>query len=137
MQWYLAKQKDGEEEEEEEEEDETQEKMAGGRYFFTPLYLAVTCLTLVLPEEYVCRFSGRCLLEGFRILLLLVRQWIHVYVSLQRLLSSTTVVWLVLLVMMHFVLCLSVVGKPATRSASWSVWIRRTSRCVGFLAVFP
>ena len=60
-------QEEGEEEEEEEEEDETQEKTAGGRYFFAPLYLAVTCLTLVLPEEYACRFSGRCLLQGFRV----------------------------------------------------------------------
>ena len=45
-----------EEEEEEEEEDETQEKLVGGRYFFAPLFLTVTCLTLVLHEEYGCFF---------------------------------------------------------------------------------
>ena len=55
---------EGKEEEEKEEEDETQEEVAGGRYFYAPWYLPVTCLTLVLPEEYVCRFfweitSGR------------------------------------------------------------------------------
>ena len=94
VEWYLAKdvlvkrrvkKKKKKKEEEEEDEDETQQKMAGGRYFFGPLYLTVSCLTLVLLEEYVCRCSGRCLLECFRILLFLVRQWIHVYVSLQRL----------------------------------------------------
>ena len=80
-------------------------KKAGGRYFFAPLHLAVTCLTSVLPEEYVCRFSGRCHPECFRILLLLVR----VDTCLQWLLSSITVPWLVLLPKML-----------------WPVWIRGT-----------
>ena len=53
------------EEEEEEEEDETQKKMAGGLYFFAPLYLTVTCLTLVLPEEYVCCFFREIPSRGF------------------------------------------------------------------------
>ena len=42
--------------------------------------------------------------------------------------------WLVLLVMMHFVLCLSVVGRPAARSASWPAWTRWTVfRCFWLL----
>ena len=47
-------------------------------WFYRPLYLAVTCLTLVFPEEYVCRFYWEMTSGGFRFLLLLVRQWIHV-----------------------------------------------------------
>ena len=36
--------------------------------------------------------------------------------------------------MMHFVLCLSVVGRPAARCASWPVWIRWTVfRCFWLL----
>ena len=44
---------EGEEEKEKKEEDETQEEMAVGRYFHAPWYLAVTSLTLVLPDEHL------------------------------------------------------------------------------------
>ena len=43
---------------------------------------------VLLPEECVRGFFWRRLLEGFRIRLLLARQWVHVYVSLLRLLGS-------------------------------------------------
>ena len=43
------------------------------------------------PMEYrIVDFSGRCHPDGFRIQLLLVQHWIHVYVSLRRLLVQTT-----------------------------------------------
>ena len=46
------------------------------RIFYGPLYLAVTCLVLVLPEVYrIMDCSGRSLQECFRILHSLVRQW--------------------------------------------------------------
>ena len=38
--------------EEEEKKNKTQEKLAGGRYFFAPLFLTVTCLTLEL--QFFC-----------------------------------------------------------------------------------
>ena len=93
--------------------------------------------------------------DGFRIQLLLVQHWFHVHVSLRRLLG-----WYVLAGVarhdtphagLHVVDNSGMagfagsgasravsfgVGRPAARSA-WPVWIRRTSRCVGFLAVFP
>ena len=52
---------------------------------------------------------------GFPYFTLLVRQWLHV-----------ASVYRGLLVIMHFVLCSSVVGRPAARSASGLVWTRRT-----------
>ena len=63
----------------------TQEEMAGGRYFYGPLYLAVACSTLFVPEEHsYAVFLG----DDFRIcgiqLPYLVRQWIRIYVSLRR-----------------------------------------------------
>ena len=46
--------------------------MAGGRCFYAPWYLAVTCLTLVLPEEHSCRFFREMTSGGFRIQLVLI-----------------------------------------------------------------
>ena len=79
-------------------------------------------------------FSGRLLLEGFRIQLLLAQHWIHVYVSLRRLLEN-------------FLLregglgpCLSLCNDKCPWSLcrarrrqwyGWFCWLRCTSRCVG------
>ena len=72
----------------------------------------------------MCRFPGRCLLECFRILPLLVRQWIHTC------LRQFTVAFVVdKSAMAGFAgddALGAVVGRPAARSASWPVWIRRT-----------
>ena len=56
----------------------------------TPLYLAVTCSMLVLPEECLCRFFLRDCFQIFLYAACLLRQYQHVHASLQRRLWTFT-----------------------------------------------
>ena len=86
----------------------------------TFLKLAVTCSMLVLLEEYLYRFFWEMASRHFRIQVRLVRQCLHVHVSLQRRFGNFT----------HF--CVKVDSAPEVHGGFWMNFLFLRERVLGY-----